>query len=634
MYKKPITQKAKSSPFKQTVQAVKTDKGATRQETKKEEYKETGDGNKVDKAKGGLPQAKSAGDYLKNLSVSDKFKGVSGQEMVDKGYISNSYLDQWNDMTNYTPPTVTKTREVTTTVKDPDTKSNFTPQIEDTTKRVGTVGDYRNNLMVNRSINRDKNLEKKQQRDLAKEYARQSDGRNGLFGNWRERRDFMKGNVSNEDIVSTFDALNEKTGGMSGTGAEKLGQYQQNYATMRGLTADQQNLSKSAGVDRALAQYEQGGNEEISQFRDFENKDFGTERGTMTKDRIEKNTGYVVEPGNVSTTQTSPGTTNTSVSETSSASTPAANVPATNKVNGTGAANKPLISMRTVDEAAGGGLSQSMVNQTKALDMGAAAANQSKAAAPASNSASISDASAGVAAAGTENAPRKNWRDRAQSTIENARAKRAERQAIKSVESEASSDYKTNKKEQRMRERGQVDKDGNVITRKQMRQNRKAGEAAYKADQDFQAAVNQVGANANKYETNLESVPEAPDNATFDASYRPENKVAAAGMAYEGTKLEYVPEEQEIVNFQGDKILAKRKADAATKAKALEQANSMKANTGTANRSSYNRTSAPLVDGTPTRENRPPMSPAEMRFEQNVGIKQRSPMKKGYFKGK
>lgn len=307
---KPITQKAKSSPFKKNGPvATKTEEGGTSQRKEKRKVQVEGNSPTVDQAAGGT-QAASAGDYLKNLSNSSRFKGVSGAELAKKGYISNAYIDQWNDMTNYTPPTTTKVEEVITTVKKPDTKSTFTPQIEDKTKRIGTVGDYRNNLMVNRSINRDKNLEKKQQRDLAKEYARQSDGRKGLFGNFRERRDFMKGKVSNAEIVNTFDALNEKTGGMSGTGAEKLGQYQQNYATMRGLTGKQQGLSKSKGVDRALAQYEQGGNQEISQFRNFENKDFSTERGTMAKENIEKNTDYNVKPGSVTTT-TSKGSTTT-----------------------------------------------------------------------------------------------------------------------------------------------------------------------------------------------------------------------------------------------------------------------------------------------------------------------------------
>lgn len=305
---KPITQTAKSSPFKQTGPvATKTEEGATSQKKERKEVKVDGESPTVDKAAGGT-QAKSAGDYLKGLSNSSKFKGVSGAELAKKGYISNAYIDQWNDMTNYKPPTTTKVEEVVTTVKEPDTKSTFVPKIEEKTKRIGTVGDYRNNLMVNRSINRDKNLERKQQRDLAKEYARQSDGRKGLFGNFRERRDFMKGKVSNKDIVNTFDALNEKTGGMSGTGADKLKEYQQNYATMRGLTSKQQGLSKSEGVDRALAQYHQGGNPEVSQFKTLGNEHLGTERGTQTKERYEKNTDYNIEPGNVTTT-TSEGST-------------------------------------------------------------------------------------------------------------------------------------------------------------------------------------------------------------------------------------------------------------------------------------------------------------------------------------
>jgi hypothetical protein len=62
---------------------------------------------------------------------------------------------------------------------------------------------------------------------------------------------------------------------------------------------------------------------------------------------------------------------------------------------------------------------------------------------------------------------------------------------------------------------------------------------------------------------------------------------------------------------------------------------SIQANTGTADRASYNRTSAD-IDGTPTREDsdRSIISAAQMRYESNVGIKKSTPMKKGYFKGK
>lgn len=65
-------------------------------------------------------------------------------------------------------------------------------------------------------------------------------------------------------------------------------------------------------------------------------------------------------------------------------------------------------------------------------------------------------------------------------------------------------------------------------------------------------------------------------------------------------------------------------------------AGSIQANTGTADRSSYNRTSPGLSDGTPTRKDsdRSVISAAQMRYENNVGVKKSTPMKKGYFKGK
>ena len=65
-------------------------------------------------------------------------------------------------------------------------------------------------------------------------------------------------------------------------------------------------------------------------------------------------------------------------------------------------------------------------------------------------------------------------------------------------------------------------------------------------------------------------------------------------------------------------------------------AGSIQENTGTADRSSYNRTSPGLSDGTPTRKDsdRSVISAAQMRYESNVGVKKSTPMKKGYFKGK
>ena len=291
MYNKPITQRAKS-PLKQTT-AVKTEDGGTSDVTKVIEV--DGKEKTVDEAKGGT-QAASAGDYLTGMAKSDRFKNVSGAEMAEKGYISGGYADKWNEMTNYVSPKSTKT--VVETVDNPDKEMGFTPKVEETSTRTGTVGDYRNNLMVNRSVNRNENFERKQNRKLAKEYARQSDEKSGLFGNYQERRDFMKGNVSKDKIVDTFDALNVKTGGATGTGDEKFSQYSQNYAASRGLSKAQQEASKGGGVDRSLAQYEQGGNENVRQFKTLDNKYLGTARGNDAAELIENRTGYEIEPEN------------------------------------------------------------------------------------------------------------------------------------------------------------------------------------------------------------------------------------------------------------------------------------------------------------------------------------------------
>ena len=293
MYNKPITQKAKS-PLKQTTTAVKTEDGGTSQKTKVIEV--DGEEKEIDEAKGGKQTTKSAGDYLNSLSTSDRFKNVSGAEMAKKGYISGAYADKWNEMTNYVSPTSTKT--VVETVDNPDKEMGFTPKVEETSTRVGTVGDYRNNLIANRSVKRNENFERKQNRKLAKEYARQSDEKSGLFGNFKERRDFMGGKVSKDKIVNTFDALNEKTGGATGSGEEKFAQYSQNYATSRGLSKAQQEASKAGGVDRSLAQYEQGGNENVRQFKTLDNKYLGTERGDNAANLIENRTGYEIKPEN------------------------------------------------------------------------------------------------------------------------------------------------------------------------------------------------------------------------------------------------------------------------------------------------------------------------------------------------
>lgn len=119
-------------------------------------------------------------------------------------------------------------------------------------------------------------------------------------------------------------------------------------------------------------------------------------------------------------------------------------------------------------------------------------------------------------------------------------------------------------------------------------------------------------------ETQLESVPE--DNADF----RPLEKTVS-NLNRKKPKID--------INLPTLKPKT-TKRPAPTAKEGADIAASIIENTGTANRSEYNRTSPPLVDGTPTRENRPPMSPANMKFGRNVGMQPKSALKKGYFKNK
>lgn len=335
------------------------------------------------------------------------------------------------------------------------------------------------------------------------------------------------------------------------TGKSFQNDMQENlYNASRGLNADQNRVFNTDAQQSQFEQAAMRGEKVLGKRRDMDMYDYGTAKGATTVKTLQGyDPDYKVKLGSnekVTTTGGEAAKTN-------------ANAPTTNKVNGTGASSKasmrPSVGLNAEFKGASVPNAPDLVATKKARQVAQADATMP-------NAVTVTPKDAGVRAA----------------------------------EKSARQETRANKKQARMANRGQVDKDGNIITRKEMRQNRRAGEAAYKADQEFKAAVDQVGANANKYESNLESVPEAPDN----------------------------------VKFSGNEIIADRKA------KALAQANSMKANTGTANRSSYNRTSPGLSDGTPTRKDsdRSVISAAQMRYESNVGVKKSTPMKKGYFKGK
>jgi len=379
----------------------------------------------------------------------------------------------------------------------------------------------------------------RQSERFARNEAKRDLRRNANEASRRARRD---------DDMSYGESRQLKRGIMKG---DNLDDKQQTlYDASRGQTAE---ANRVFSTDAQQSQFEQAavrGEKVLGKRRDMDMYDYGTAKGAATvKTLQDHDPDYKVKLGSNEKVTTTGG----------GAKSANAGAPTTNKVNGTGASSKaamrPSVGLNAEFKGASVPSAPDLVAAKKARQVAQADATMPDAATAPSKDADV-----------------------------------------KAAEKSARQATRANNKQARMANRGQVDKDGNVITRKQMRQNKKAGQADYKARKEFDEAVNQVAANANKSESNLESVPEAPDN----------------------------------VKFSGNEIIADRKA------KALAQANSMKQNTGTADRSSYNRTSPGLSDGTPTRKDsdRSVISAAQMRYESNVGVKKSTPMKKGYFKGK
>jgi hypothetical protein len=104
---------------------------------------------------------------------------------------------------------------------------------------------YQAKLMYNRATRAEKGSERKQQRDLAKEYGRQKGG--NLYQKFKARRDVMTGRASLKDFEDAF--------GSKEAGLERFGQAVQNYEVYRGLSDAQQSASASA--EGARRQYNQ-----------------------------------------------------------------------------------------------------------------------------------------------------------------------------------------------------------------------------------------------------------------------------------------------------------------------------------------------------------------------------------------
>lgn len=103
---------------------------------------------------------------------------------------------------------------------------------------------YQAKLMYNRAGRAEKGSERKQQRDLAKEYGRQTEG--NLYQKFKARRDVMTGRASLKDFQTKFGEE---------AGLKRFGQAVQNYEVYRGLSDAQQ--SASADAEGARRQYNQ-----------------------------------------------------------------------------------------------------------------------------------------------------------------------------------------------------------------------------------------------------------------------------------------------------------------------------------------------------------------------------------------
>ena len=192
-------------------------------------------------------------------------------------------------------------------------------------------------------------------------------------------------------------------------------------------------------------------------------------------------------------------------------------------------------------------------------------------------------------------------------------SEKASRQEIKGVEKSARQETRAINKEGRLRDRGQVGSDGEVISNKEMRSRgkefKKLQRAENKADRQSTRDQKSLGKAINKLENSSSMQIEDP------------------GVAGDPMKAESMAG----IHREKDRIFNERRNTA------NNQANSMVSNMDTADRSSYSRTTEPGVeaDGTPTRErNGSVVSAAQMRMNANVGIKSKSPMKKGYFNKK
>lgn len=171
----------------------------------------------VPKATGGT-QSTDTDAYIDGLKT--RFPDATGQQLVDQGYISSAYADRF--------PTAPPSKTVTTQGPDIVKKEQEPFYTREKSTRISPYQYYQNRLVARRSTGAEKRTERRQQRSLAKEYARKEGG--NLIDKLQNRRKVMRGEASQEDFTRAFGE----------DGKKRFTQSQQNYEVMRGLSDKQQ----------------------------------------------------------------------------------------------------------------------------------------------------------------------------------------------------------------------------------------------------------------------------------------------------------------------------------------------------------------------------------------------------------
>lgn len=256
--RQPVLHVGEVSPLKQTtssaaglnLRTTETTPGTTNTTTR------TTSGASVPAARGGSRRATDTEAYIRGLKK--RFPDATGQELKEKGYISSAYVDRFPE---------SFTEEIVEEIPG-ETKITDQPVMtREKSTALSPYEQYQANLMYKRGVRGEKASERKQQRDIAKEYGRQTEG--NLYQKFKARRDVMTGKATYKDFQQKFgDAADEMFGAAS-----------QNYATYRGLTGEQQGRSMSA--QQAVQQQNQSrargssivGRERIATGTDVKNPD-------------------------------------------------------------------------------------------------------------------------------------------------------------------------------------------------------------------------------------------------------------------------------------------------------------------------------------------------------------------------